>query len=165
MSINRDLQLSILLKLRENYPDGFPIREMPEHSSNSKSLTMNLCYLNEHGLVKAVDGHRDIPSENFRVQHGFVRITSKGIDFLEGDGGLRAILGKVIIKFDEVDLDRLLQAVDRAPGTEEQKTKIKEVVKSFPAESLSLAYKRLINYALDKIPDLSKLEDLFQDYL
>ena len=162
--IDRELQLSILKKLRERYPDGLDIREIPEHSIEPKFLTMNLFYLNEHDLVKAVDGNRDIPSGDFRATHGIVRITSKGLDFLEDDGGLSAILGKVVIKFDEADLFQLLKAIDNAPGTPEQKINVKKMLESISADSLKTAYMRILNYGLNKVPNvLSKLEEMLKD--
>jgi hypothetical protein len=86
MKIRRRMQLDILLHLKERYPLHATADEMPH--SDDENFNANLHYLIEHGLVEG----------NVIRDHGFdllvvnPRLTARGLDFLEDDGGPVAIL-------------------------------------------------------------------------
>ena len=63
----------------------------------------NLIYLQEHQLIDGtlVNGNMEIWNPG---------ITAKGLDFLEDDGGLSAILGAITVKLDPDDLRALIAA-------------------------------------------------------
>ena len=151
MYLDRQLQLSILESLREKYPDPRGVQALPEYRSGAK-FRINLFYLHEHDLLRDVD-RKDITPADFGNVRRLVRITAKGLDFLEDDGGIGAMLGKVIVKFDENDLASLLDAIDRSDAPEEDKGKVKTMLKALPAESLKTVYTRLLNLAMDNAPD------------
>ncbi len=93
MQLNRAMQLEILRCLRDAYPEVIEVRTIP--GSDDADFQGNLFYLTEHDLV-ASEAVRDFPEkEIFTAQ-----ITAKGLDFLEDDGGLGAILGKITVRFD-----------------------------------------------------------------
>ena len=86
MKIRRRMQLDILLYLKERYPLHATVDEMPH--CDDDDFNANLHYLIEHGLVEG----------NVIHDHGFdllvvnPRLTARGLDFLEDDGGPAAIL-------------------------------------------------------------------------
>ena len=91
--VSRALQLELLVRLRDVWPR--PMREFPKIDGISDDeIIRNLVYLEEHrlcssGLLAGID-------ENY--SYGGARITAIGLDFLEDDGGLSAILKTVTIK-------------------------------------------------------------------
>ncbi|WP_338669783.1 hypothetical protein [Pseudodesulfovibrio methanolicus] len=146
--LNREFQRKTLEYLRDEYPgyagcDGLKrleVNKSDEQDDGSidyhldqimtpKWIMANLSYLAEHGLVAFVEARGLI------VSYAEAKITAKGLDFLEDDGGLSAILNTVTVKFDvdnvrelvEVGLltahvpedkqGALLKAIRKAPGT------------------------------------------------
>src|ERR1700689_3844572 len=89
---DRELQHRLLLKLREGYPRT--LLQIAGDEAEPAAMMRNMAYLNEHALCNA------IVKENGRGQMEFrgAALTAKGIDFLEDDGGLSAILGVVTVK-------------------------------------------------------------------
>lgn len=86
MKLDRALQRLVLEQLRDSYPDSVDLTSLA--CSSHEHYQANLHYLYEHRLL---DGSRLSDRGP-----GFVmgRITATGLDFLEGDGGLSAILPK-----------------------------------------------------------------------
>ena len=84
MKIDRDLQLEVLSFCRDAYPASADLTQSPfwDHPH----IHANLIYLQEHQLIDGtlVNGNMEIWNPG---------ITAKGLDFLEDDGGLSAILG------------------------------------------------------------------------
>ncbi len=89
--LNRTLQRQILELLRKHYPRGaIPVSDL---GLGEEQAAANLRYLEEHGLCESgvmigADGH---------IAYGQSTITAAGLDFLEDDGGLSAILGVVTV--------------------------------------------------------------------
>jgi hypothetical protein len=108
--------------MRNAYPGM--VFDVPYIDDNDRNrLFANLTYLQGHGLCEpllsqGVDGH---------FSWGGAKITPQGLDFLEDDGGLSAILRTVTVKLHAETLTELLSAridaADRAGG------------KTFPEES------------------------------
>lgn len=155
MFLDRSLQLSILKELRSIYPDSGAVQRL-QCFEDSRQFHGNLMYLHEHNLVGGEISHSAQPDK----LRNFLRkaiITADGLDFLEDDGGLGAILGKVVVKFDDNDLGLLLKAIDTSDAPPDKKSAIKDTIKSLPAEGLKQIYTRLLNYGLDKTPDVLRL--------
>ncbi len=86
------------------------------------------------------------------------KITANGLDFLEDDGGLRAILNKITIKIDSEDLQTLIaNRLDKEDITPEKKGEILKTIKALPSDGIKAVYTRLINLGLDKTPDVIDL--------
>lgn len=165
MQIDRTLQKEILETAKEYYPN--PIYRQSNESLWEKDFfAANAFYLGEHGLLD-IDhrpSHRS-SSEPVTIK-GSIKITSKGIDFLEDDGGLSAILNKVIIKFDEEDLSKLLAArLDKSDIPEKDKKTIMATLKSLPAEGIKTVYTHLLNQGLKHVQDIPQLIQSISDNL
>jgi len=151
--INRALQRDLLLLMRDKYP-GTLIEEPQVPDISSDYLKANLWYLQEHGLcdsglVKYGDG-------------GFAwsgaTINERGLDFLEDDGGLSAILNVITIKIHADTLRDILNAqLDAAPGTKEEKSAIKQSLASLPDAALKAGTSDLVQAALQHIPNAVEL--------
>ena len=95
--IDRDFQKQILVEMRQTYPNRF--REFTNKKigdDEKKRIAFNLKYLEEHGLIQnPFSGNHMFNSPQGALENKFTvqgEITAEGIDFLEEDGGLSAIL-------------------------------------------------------------------------
>ncbi|HBP4622255.1 TPA: hypothetical protein L6A42_03770 [Pseudomonas aeruginosa] len=149
MKIDRSVQRAVLDRLADAYPRQVDFDDLADLFDENEDMTWCCKYLHEHGLVRAsITGHMNGPQE---VLH--VGITAKGLDFLEDDGGLSAILGVVTIKLHE-DLirqlveSRLLQA--ELPDAEKQG--MLQALKQAPADSIKHLTTRLLDAGLENLP-------------
>lgn len=160
MYLDRELQLAILKELREVYPRRTAVRNLTPFE-NTAQFKGNLSYLKQHELVTRSISTRLIGKNKSRRVHT-AAITAKGLDFLEGDGGISAVLGKVVVKFDTDDLATIMQVVEQSKGTDEEKAQFKTILKSLPEDGLKTVYTRLLNLAVDNLPTaLRSIEKLF----
>jgi hypothetical protein len=92
MNLDRQLQHSILHELRNAYPNEAPIHRL-SCFEESQHFFGNLIYLRGHGLIEGeiLPGMINMETMNMMLQ---AMITPAGLDFLENDGGLGAILGR-----------------------------------------------------------------------
>lgn len=112
MKVDRALQRKILEKLYEEHPYQITHQKLPSlHPDDPELVYANLVYLHGHGLVEVIKPNFNIPisSRDDELLFSSARITSQGIDFLENDGGLSAILKVVTVKLHEETLTALLQ--------------------------------------------------------
>src|SRR5262245_4027281 len=93
MKLDRDLQREILRELKGVYPGALSFQRHADFAS--QNFQGNMFYLQAHGLIESL-GPTD--PGNPRMLQAF--ITAKGLEFLEEDGGLGAILGAVTVKVD-----------------------------------------------------------------
>jgi len=146
MAINRELQLQLLNKLSAAYPDSVRARDLADDNPSS---TANLFYLQEHGLIQGSIHNPMHGSKTF----GVAAITAKGLDFLEDDGGLSAILGVVTIKIHEADLLALIGArIEKSDLPEEEKKTWKDGLKKLSAESIKHLTMQLVDKGLEHLP-------------
>jgi hypothetical protein len=146
MKMIRSLQKEMLEHLRDCYPD---------HSSevmqlgDPKYCAGNLYYLQDLGLVKLmateyVDGSRAIFNAT---------ITAKGIDFIEDDGGVSAILGTVTVKLHEDTLRQLIEAkLKDSDLPEEQKSSILKALREAPGETTKQLITKLVDLGMENAP-------------
>ena len=149
--IDRDLQLEILRLCRDAYPGRVEDTDLPLHPE----LQANLIYLYELDLIlgSLVNGNMELRAP---------QITAKGLDFLEDDGGVSAILNTVTVKIDQEDLRLLIAArVEASDLPPEKKAPLIQAMRSLPAQALRDLTTRLVNEAVDKLPDALRL---FQTY-
>ncbi|WP_412550520.1 hypothetical protein [Shimia sp. MIT910701] len=132
--LNRGYQREILETLASAYPADVDIEaEWPEQEDNS--LKVNLYYLDEHGLTQnQVDRTKDEPWPLPRA----CKITAAGLDFLEKDGGLGAILNTVTVRFEEEQFRSLIVTlVGHSELHDEEKETIIGKLKELPGHALN----------------------------
>lgn len=153
MQVDRELQKKWLLELKEHYPRWIRIYDIAGMvqalDDNSEHAEANLYYLMEHGLVDRYGG-----SKNYEKQHEIItaRITQAGIDFLEDDGGLSAILGTITVKLHADTIRDLIDAkiVESKSIPEQEKPALREALKRMKEDGLKQLTTRLISYGLDQ---------------
>ena len=151
MKLDRDLQLEILKLCRDAYPVRAQDRDLPRHPE----LQANLIYLYEHELIGGilVNGNTELVAP---------QITAAGLDFLEDDGGVSAILKSVTVKLDRDDLRALIEArVEASNLPPDEKSRLTHAIRSLSAQALRDLTTRLVNEAVDRLPDAVRL---FQTY-
>ncbi|WP_260679849.1 hypothetical protein [Serratia liquefaciens] len=135
---DRELQRYILSICIEAYPaytewDGFS-PDIMQH--DNVMLSANIIYLAEHGLITIRQQRSDDP-------YSFLdnmRATCKGVDFMQNDGGLSAILNVKTIKLHRetiVVLEDLIAISNMSEGD-------KEIAKSTLSELSTEALKALV---------------------
>jgi hypothetical protein len=151
MGLNRDLQRSILSELAECYPDayGHPLQTLAPQADEGE-IVANLIYLAEHGLLQ----HGLVQDDDgWSPVVGLTRITARGMDFLEDDGGLSAILGMVTIKLHSDTIKDLIEAKiaqsDLAPA---DKKRWIDQLRSLPADATKHLVQKLVEKGLDGGP-------------
>lgn len=102
MKFDRELQHEILCELQRIHPFSAGHKELlgklTEISGSDEILLgSTLVYLEEHGLITSGSV---VPGFDGKIyfDSSKIKISAKGLDFLEDDGGLGAILGAVVIK-------------------------------------------------------------------
>ena len=159
MKLNRELQRSILELLATTYgmPNGrytdeSPIKKLVLLSDDSHELHANVLYLRELGLItcmiqETLDGSLIWPVES-------TNITARGLDFLQDDGGLSAILSTVTVKLHADTIRDLIETkVAESDLPKEQKSALIQQLKQLPAEALKQLTTRLISQGLDQLPN------------
>jgi len=154
MALNRQLQYELLQKLAGCYPDEVDICALDSSVINSaiNDLDANLAYLHEHGLIKPGHHFENLSRTNFYTGQSIspLMITAKGLDFLEEDGGLSAILGTVTVKLHADTIRDMLEAKIRSsqlPAAEKQR--FVETLKELPGEALKTFTNKLVEMACD----------------
>jgi hypothetical protein len=150
MKLDRELQLIILRKAADAFPDAD--RKFLTTSYSEEEDTKNVAnalYLEEHGLLDAglkrgLNGHFS--------SHG-MKITARGLDFLADDGGLSAVLGVVTIKFHEDTLLSLIgDRIEQSDLPPVEKKKWTDALRSLPAETIKHLTMKLLDKGLENLP-------------
>ena len=112
----------------------------------------NAYYLYEHELLK-MELSRDIGGDT-RVQS--IRITARGLDFLEDDGGLSAILGVVTVKFEAETLKALIEnnILKTADLPEEKKGLFRKALAVASEATLQEIMAELVRVGTSKGPEM-----------
>ena len=151
--LDRAMQRELLGKLAAAYPD---LRE-PEQlgfKPEDSAWRINILYLDEHQLVQT----RRVAQPG-GVTHALqTRITAAGLDFLQDDGGLTAILGVVTVRLDAETIRALIEdKIEEADIPPEEKSRLIRWASTAGTEALKEATKRLVGAALDHAPDALRL--------
>ena len=89
---------------------------------------------------------------------GSIRLNHRGMDFLADDGGLSAILGTVIIKFETEQLKAILAAkIMSSDLSPERKTTMIDAIKELPAEGLKHLTTKIVDVGWDNLDSLMAL--------
>ena len=139
--LDRTMQREILEELRAVYPERVSFQSHTNFSD--QSFQVNLFYLNEHKLIDATSGKVvNAPPSIFSA-----RITASGLDFLEDDGGLSAILKTVTVRLDEKSIIPIFEKIITASALPpEEKKSMAQKLKGLSGKVLE----KLILNALEK---------------
>lgn len=152
MKLNRDLQRAILKTLADAYP-GLTREAWDEIQklTNDDILIGNMLYLEDHGLIQS--GLNQGSSGNFVMNTGGLKITTRGLDFLEDDGGLSAILGVVTVKFHDDTLKALIEAkIQQSDLPPPDKKRWLDQLRELPAETTKHLVLKLVDKGLEHAP-------------
>lgn len=157
MKVDRTLQKLILDKLYEEHPYSLTDNNLASlHPENPELITSNLLYLSDHGLIQLVRSRHAplVATRDDELLFLGARITSKGIDFLEDDGGLSAILGVVTVKLHDETIQALLAGKVEASNLppEEKQTLLKQI-RDLRGEAAKHLVTKLIDYGLTQGPN------------
>lgn len=152
MLIDRDVQLEILQAAAQHYPNSAGNLLKGLDLPVEKGLS-NVAYLYEHGLLAvkylAIHGHK--------VPHD-VTITAKGIDFLSADGGLAQALAVVTVRLHEDSIRRIFeQKLDESSLPDNEKSELKEAIKSLPGEGLKHVITKFIDLGFENSAKAAEL--------
>lgn len=147
MKLDRNHQLKILEYLRDYYHCPTDARVNEQSFFHTEDYLMNLKYLYEYGLIKGYES-KVMGKREFSL--GGVEITAKGLDLLEDDGGVGAILRSVVVKFDAENIRRIMkEKVLSFNIPDEQKTSLVGKIKNFSGKALETITLKLLEKGLD----------------
>ncbi|HCA23620.1 MAG TPA: hypothetical protein DEP32_05570 [Pseudomonas sp.] len=150
MENDRQLQKKALTYLKGIYPSRCDVKTLAvEMDAVPIHLLRNLTYLREHDLVTgSFSVNRDA------LAPSMVGITAKGIDFIEEDGGLSAILGVVTVRLHaDTVRDLLLAQIEEADAESSVKEQLKATVNNLPAKGLEALVTRLASEGITRLPN------------
>ncbi|MGR3464254.1 hypothetical protein [Limimaricola sp.] len=148
--LDRDLQRSLLHRLALKYPDVLDERGLTDLGTPA-DLVRAIAYLTELGLADA----SFVRPLSGGTLLNTVKITAKGLDFLQDDGGLTALLGVVTVRLhDDTVRDLLLQSVDASAEDESTKANLKRAIRQLPAEATKEGTLHLLRLGAAQTPDV-----------
>lgn len=152
--LDRALMRKMLETLAEGYPHAVDAKLLMVDPQSRETLR-HVAYLAEHGLVEneflgMLDAGNVLLSS---------RLTARGLDFLQDDGGLTAVLNVVTVRLDAETIRGLIEERIEADKSmpQAEKSLLMDWVKTAGKEALSEATKRLITAALDQAPSVLQL--------
>lgn len=157
MNLDRELQYEILTQLREYYPEQIEIHKLSISEQNEHQLQFNLWYLHDHDLIKGLSTRTiGVPAEIIAAQIGV-----KGLDFLEDDGGLSAILNIVTIRFEAENIRKILEdKIISATISPEQKKTLKQKIQGMSGDVLKDVITEMMTKGLENPAILTILIDM-----
>lgn len=163
MNLNRDLQRHVLTKLKEFYPEELEIEHLGL-DYEKQELQGNLFYLKEHELIESntiATYLGGVPMDMLSA-----RISAKGLDFLEDDGGISAILNAITMKFDVENIRKIFQdkIVTSALSQDEKKT-LTEKIKNMSGEAMKNVIIDLLTKGLKNPSILVFIADILSRYV
>ena len=148
MPIDRQLQRDMLIKMRDAYPSSVRFRDL---EGDEDQKIKNLLYLADHGLCEA-GVHQGL---NGQHSVSVSKINARGLDFLEDDGGLTAILQTVTVRLHADSIrDLMIAKVDSTSAPLAERSKIKKHLANLSGAALEAATTDLVGQGLAHIPDV-----------
>lgn len=112
----------------------------------------NVLYLEMHGLMVGGSITRAYSGE-YVINLGKVQISHKGLDFVQDDGGLGAILGVTTVRLHADTIRDLIEMkVAESDASPEEKKRFIDHLRALPSEGLKHLTTRLVDLALDSAP-------------
>lgn len=137
---------------REAYPKDIIAALSRPTSADNPIFLANITYLDELGLLKASFASFATLYASYGALTS-AKITARGLDFLQDDGGMSAILGVVTVKLHDDTIKALLvQQISASDGDDSAKAKVIEAIRSLPAEATKSIANRLIEHGLSTAP-------------
>lgn len=136
IKLEREKQKELLQILFHAYPNHMQNNAYVELKSmfdSDDTFVANLLYLEEHELIHSGIRHH---LSGYSINPGAIMITAKGIDFIQQDGGLSAILNVQTIKFHRDAVIVLEDLIAMSNMTSEQKKKAKSTLGEMSTEAL-----------------------------
>lgn len=159
MRLNRELQLTLLTAICNAYPNELNSSQNTDALDfRCEEVAKNLVYLEQHGLLEL----KATKYQGGEFTIHWATATHKGMDFMEADGGLSAILNTMVVKLHPDTVQELLSAKVMASDLpQSEKLKLLDALKKIPARALERltdeALDRAINLAPDAIQWISKV--------
>ncbi|MDL2169784.1 hypothetical protein [Asaia sp. HumB] len=148
--MDRDLQRKLLVAMSGAYPDATQINLQDYPTHDARALSKNIKYLCDSGLCHV---HAAETLRYMQVEDTWPVITNKGLDFLQDDGGLSAILNVVTVRFEADTLRALIAAkIDASSEPEEKKAEAKKRLLGLKEEGLKAAVGKVVEFGLGNIP-------------
>lgn len=160
--VNTELQRDILKMLKKGLlkETNFTLSVISE-TATLEEAKFNINYLNDLGLTEDGDvkpminrwvGGSDEPVVRPSEILVSGRITAKGVDYLEIDGGLSAVLDTVTVRLHADTIRDLIEAkiIESSTIPEEEKPALREAIKGMKEEGLKQLTTRLISFGLDQ---------------
>jgi hypothetical protein len=116
-----------------------------------RGKVFNLAYLVEHGLCSATKA-----SATFRNGVCFLgaKITAAGLDFLQDDGGLTAVLNIVTVKLHADTIKDLLKTeIEKTTLPNNEKSALRQQIEALPETALQTASTTLIQTGILHMPN------------
>ncbi|WP_263227088.1 DUF2513 domain-containing protein [Pseudomonas alabamensis] len=149
MNLDRKLQRALLEELRNFYPRKSSTAYRLAGYDQEDCID-NLMYLEEQGLVESGAIFSALSGSCTITQ---ARITARGIDFLEDDGGVGAALAVVTVKLHEDTLRQLIEAKVQALNLpEEQRSGILKALREAPGETTKQLITKLVDLGMENAP-------------
>lgn len=151
--LDRTLQLEILKKLAEVYPEPVYFDDFYEFGTTEyRKAIANAFYLQSKGLLepKSILVSQTLGRNENSHQFGAAKISALGMDFLADDGGLSAILNTVTVKIDQSQMADFLKAIANL-SQEEQKT-LFEAIKEAPSKAVETMVEKSVEKGFDNLP-------------
>lgn len=149
MKLDRVVQKVILDTLASRYPDWTRLNALLLHldfNLEQQNKLANVYYLEGHGLVESKGNPKGTEDQG-------LRITAKGLDFLEDDGGIGAILGVVTIRFHDDTIKSLIEArILQSDLPQPEKKRWTDQLRSLPVEATKHLVLKLVDKGLDSGP-------------
>lgn len=160
MPIDRPAQLKLLHDLATHYPDNVDIQNPEVVGMNTATIRFHLSYLEEHGLV-------DCRWAGMDRTPILAKITAPGLDFIEKDGGLSAILGVVTIRLHDDTIKELIaQRILGSDLPQPDKRRYLDALRELPGESTKHLVLKLVDKGLETGPQAMEwLEKLLLGHL
>ncbi|WP_281661413.1 hypothetical protein [Microvirgula aerodenitrificans] len=154
MKLDRALQRQILEDLAECFPHPMGWETFREKYENLEDdvFEANVIYLEMHGLLCGGAIHIGKVGNNM-VSIAKLQISHDGLDFVQDDGGLGAILGVTTVKLHADTLRELIEMrISESDASPEEKKRFIDHLRALPAEGLKHLTTRLVDLALDSAP-------------
>ncbi|WP_313249563.1 hypothetical protein [Stenotrophomonas indicatrix] len=143
--LDREAQRQILETLAEDYPETVAAEALYGVVEPHK-VTSNVSYLEDHGLVRAeYSGPKQLGHYVEKAS-----ITHKGLDFIQDDGGLGAILGVVTIKIHEDSIKELVaQRIRASDLSKPDKKRYLDQLRELPGEATKHLALKMVDAGLE----------------
>lgn len=156
---DRELQFIILNAAIDAYPYPTTIANFSDYvtdqidTKTEYKFRVNIAYLLEHGVIDIGLPRRITSLSIFDILESIIA-TKKGIDFMENDGGLSAILNVTTIKFHHDAIQEIANLIEKTVQDPEDKQKFLTQLKQLPYETTKHISLELVSKGLTQIPDV-----------